>query len=381
MGALPWAALLLLTLIGRERLSKLKRWCKPLPPNPPPVTVLVPAKDEGPGIARCIEAILAQDYPSINVIAINDRSKDDTGKALDEIAARDSRVTVVHIQPGGLPDGWLGKCHALYVGSRRATSPWLLFVDSDVTLQPNALSTALSLCLRRQYDALSLLTQLECDTFLERLMLPPLAAAWTVMHKVSQTNDDNRPDVATANGQFFLIRRDAYEAVGGHETVKDQITEDVELMRALKSSEYRVRFFFGEHLASTRMHSNLHQMFNGWSRIYSGTSRRSPWRILGVIWFILTGVFTAYLALAWSVWRLSAAHDPEWFWLAFMHLGFMTFCLALIYQWGGSRMRYAVMAPVAGSIMLGILIYALRKCQTGQIIWRDTVFAAKPQRG
>jgi hypothetical protein len=122
-------------------------------------------------------------------------------------------------------------------------------------------------------------------------------------------------------------------------------------------------------------------MFNGWARIYSGTSRRSPWRILAVMWFITTSIFTAYVALAWSVWRLSVAREPEWFWLTFVHIGLMSFCLALIYYWGGSHRRYAALAPIAGGIMLGILAYALRKCQTGQITWRDTVFAAKPQRG
>ena len=98
-------------------------------------------------------------------------------------------------------------------------------------------------------------------------MLPLLGGAWTMMYFVSLTNRDNSK-VAVANGQFFLIRKEAYEKVGGHEAVRNQITEDVELMRLLKGEEFKVRFLLGGHLASTRMHANLKQMFHGWGRSF-----------------------------------------------------------------------------------------------------------------
>ncbi|HVT88013.1 MAG TPA: glycosyltransferase family A protein [Tepidisphaeraceae bacterium] len=376
IGPLAWGLLFIGTLLGRQRMSRLSRWRRKLPDNPPSVSILIPAKDEGPGINRCIEAVLAQDHPKFDVITIDDRSTDDTGQILDGIAARDPRVKAVHIPLDGLPPGWLGKCHALHVGARQAAGDWLFFVDSDVTLDPNALSSALSICLGRQYDALSILTRLECHSSLERFMLPPLAAAWAIMHAVSLTNQDSRPDRAAANGQFFLIRRDAYEKVGGHEAVKDQITEDVEMMRLLKSHEYRVRLFSGAHLAATRMHSNLKQMFNGWARIYSGTPRRKPWRILWVIFFLATAVFSLYPAIGWGIYKLASQHDPRWIYACASHFILMTGYLAFIYHWsGGSKIRYALMIPVTATIMIAILLYSLRKCQTGKIVWRDTVFA------
>src|SRR5450432_2196410 len=149
------------------------------------------------------------DYPQFDVIAIDDRSTDETGKILDEIAAANPRLRVIHVHD--LPAGWLGKSHALHVGTREVKSDWLLFVDSDVTLEKNALSATLSLAIKRKYDALSILTRLECHRFIERLLLPPLAGAWGVMHTISLTNEDSRKTIAAANGQFFLIRRDVYE--------------------------------------------------------------------------------------------------------------------------------------------------------------------------
>lgn len=370
LGPATWIVMFLGMYSGRARLGRLLAWRKTPGDDRPPVTILVPAKDEGAGIRCCLDAVLAQDYGNFDVIAINDRSKDDTGPILEQIAASDPRLKVVHIASGGLPPGWLGKCNALHVGTRHATGQWLFFVDSDVVLAPDALSKAMSISVERKYDALSILTRLECNSFLERLMLPLLAGAWTIMHFVSLTNEDSRKTRAEANGQFFLIRRSAYESVGGHASVKDQITEDVELMRLLKASDFRVRLYLGAHLASTHMHSNLRQMFHGWARIYSGTARRRPWRILYAMWFVLTSGFSVYPALIYGL------TNPPWLAAASAHFVLMTLYLMLVYRWSGNPVRYALLAPISSAVMLAIFVFSLRKCWTGQITWRDTTFSA-----
>jgi cellulose synthase/poly-beta-1,6-N-acetylglucosamine synthase-like glycosyltransferase len=378
-GPLQWLLMLYGALTGRIRMGRLLSWNTPLPPNAPHVTILIPAKDEGEGIRKCLDAVLAQDYPHFDVITIDDRSSDNTGSILDEIDANDARVTSMHIPPGGLPEGWLGKCNALTVGTQNAKGEWFFFVDSDVTLDPNALSAAMSMMLARNYDALSILTRLECHSFLERLMLPVLATAWAVMHVISWTNEDTRTDNAAANGQFFLIRRSAYESVGGHESVKDQITEDVELMRRLKASHHTVRLFMGAHLAATRMHSNLRQMFNGWARIYSGTARRRPWRIMGAMLFILTSILSLYPALGWGIYLAATGSSFLWLAAAVAHFVLMSLYLTIAYRWSGVAIRYGLLVPISSSIMLAILAYSLRKCQTGRITWRDTDYAAPHQ--
>src|SRR5439155_3810745 len=138
---------------------------------------------------------------------------------------------------------------------------WLLFVDSDVKVEPDVLSAVLSLALGRGYDAVSLMTRLECHGFWETLILPLCAASVGAISLMSLTNDDNRKTIAFANGQFFLIKRSAYETVGGHACVRDNITEDVGLMRILKQAGFRTRLFFERDFASTRMHTTLRQMF------------------------------------------------------------------------------------------------------------------------
>jgi glycosyltransferase involved in cell wall biosynthesis len=286
LGPLAWLGMLVGFELAKSRMNRLKRPAPPPPQDPPRVTILIPAKDEAERIAGCIERTLAQDYPNFEILVVDDRSTDRTGVILDEIAADTGKLRVLHIPIGDLPPGWLGKCHALAQAAKLATGSWLFFVDSDVSLEPDALKVALAVALQRKYDALSILTRLDCPTFLERLILPVVAGAWTVMNMTSNTNDD-KSKIAAANGQFFLIRREAYEKVGGHEGVRNYIVEDVELMRHLKSAGFVTRLQMGKHLASTRMHVNLSQMFHGWGRIYSGTNHRSPWRILAAMIFVI----------------------------------------------------------------------------------------------
>lgn len=379
LGPGAWALLHLGLALGRSRMTRLRRSRATLPEPAPSVAVLIPAKDEADGIEACVSRVLDLDYPRLDVVVVNDRSKDDTGRILDELAARQApgdlrRLRVVHIPQDGLPAGWLGKCHALYAGTRGLDSEWLLLVDSDVTVEPQALSRVLALAEQRKYDAVTLLTRLECRGFWERLILPLAAGIWAILFTISLTNEDRRKHVAYANGQFFLIRRRAYEAVGGHEAVKDQIVEDVELMKRLKAAGFKVRFFLGSELASTRMHATFRQMFHGWGRIYSGTARRKTPRLIAAMAFLLFSGLTVYPALAWGVVEL--LRWEEWRWLAasLVHAVLLTLHLLRVYYESGNRKRYALLFPLSGPVMVAILAFALRMCRTGRVNWRDTIF-------
>jgi len=353
-------------------MNRLHGVIEPLPESPPAVTVLIPAKDEGDGVRECIERVLALDYANFNVIVINDRSTDQTGRIMDDLAAaHPDRLRVIHIPPGGLPAGWLGKCNALHIATRQVTAPWLLLVDSDVNVEPAALSTLLAVASARNYDAASIMTRLECLDFRERLVLPIAAATVGGMTLMSYTNEDKKKRIAFANGQFFLIRRDAYESVGGHQAVKDNITEDVALARLLKQNDFRVRLYHGRNLASTRMHSTWKQMFNGWARIYSGVCNRNPGRIMLATLVIASGL-AAYPAL------IAGLGLPDWRWttLAVAHLLLLTVVFAVIYRLSGNPRRYALLFPLAAPILIALFVNAIRACFTGKIAWRGTSYTA-----
>lgn len=370
IGPLPWLLLVAAMFLGRSRMMRLKTESHPLPDPPPHVTVIVPAKEEGAAIATCIRHVLALDYPSFDVIAVNDRSSDDTGAILDALARESpGKLRVLHIQQ--LPDGWLGKSHALHVATHDARGEWLLFVDSDVVVEPNSLRDTLAMSAQRKYDALSILTRLECHTILERSILPLVAGAWSITFAISLTNDDELKQSAAANGQFFLFRRDTYDSIGGHAAVRDQIVEDVELARLLKSSGKRVRFLFGNHLAATRMHSTWQQMLNGWARIFSGTARRRPPRIIAALLFVLIAGFSLFPALAYGI--------VDWHWLivSLVHAGLTAFVVGMIYRGAQVPYRYVLFFPISAAALAIFLGYALRLCRTGRINWRGAQFTLR----
>jgi cellulose synthase/poly-beta-1,6-N-acetylglucosamine synthase-like glycosyltransferase len=368
LGPGLWALFALLMALAYGRMNRLKRPATAMAQSPS-VAILIPAKDEGDGIRGCLQSVLAQDYPNFSIICINDRSTDNTGAIMDELAASTGgKVQVIHVPAGGLPPGWLGKCHALWTAAKNTTADWILFVDSDVTVATDALSCALALAVNREYDAVSIMTKLDCDGFLEHLVLPLAAASVSAMCAISLTNDDNRKP-AFANGQFFLIKRSAYEAVGGHESVKDHITEDVALMRILKARGFRTRLYMGRKFASTRMHSTYRQMLHGWGRIYSGVSSRKPWRILGAILVVLNAL-SAWIMLPIAL----MLRQKELLALAGLHWLIATSAIAVFYHWSGNPKRYALLFPLAAGVLLSLYAYALKMCATGKVAWRGTSY-------
>lgn len=371
-GPVAVGVTLYLILIGRERMLKLVKSRAELPSDAPKVSILIPAKDEAFEIRTCIERVQQQDYPDFEVIAINDRSADATGALLDDFASLQfaascrNTLKIVHVE--ALPDGWLGKCHALHEGIKHATGDWLLFVDSDVRLEPDALRKALALAVERNYDALSILTTIRCEIFWERLLLPPLAGVWASMFAIDQTNEDSETDKAAANGQFFLIRASAYHAVGGHERVKRQIVEDVELMRALKAAGHKVRFLAGGHLAATRMHTTLRHVFHGWARIYAGSARGSVWPMVRGVLVLLISWLSVYGGLIVA----SITRDEWWLGASVLHWALLTVVISLVYRWSGNRARYAVLFPLTGAMLLAILIFSIRRAISGKVDWRGS---------
>ncbi len=370
VGPVLWTGLWVGLFLARSRMNRLDRRFEA--PDPAPrVSVVIPAKDEGAGIRNCLQSVLEQRYSAFTVIAANDRSEDETGDVMDEVARNSAgSVRVVHIDH--LPPGWLGKCHALHVATRSIVDdPWLLFVDSDVELKSDAIARAVGVAEARGYDALSILTDLRTGSTIERIVLPLAAATWATMNTVSMTNRDESRDQAYANGQFFLIRRTAYEQVGGHEAVKAEIVEDCALMSELKRAGFKVRLLLGQELARTRMHTSWAQMKSGWARIYAGTSKHRTPRIYAAIGVLLL-TLTMYPAMVWGIIHLARSGDARWLIAAGAHFLLVTAHSSLIQVWTGGRWWQAMAFPASAAATIALLWQGLRRCWGAEIDWRGT---------
>jgi glycosyltransferase involved in cell wall biosynthesis len=376
VGPVFWILFAIGTASSRRRMILATKTSSLFPSPPPSVTIIVPAKDEEGRIAQCLQSVLAQDYPDFRLLAVDDRSVDRTGKIMDEIAAGDSRAAVLHITD--LPAGWTGKNNALHQAVGQVSAPWLLFIDSDVVLEPQALSQTLHAAVGRRYHMLSLILKSETLGFWESLLVPLASAAFGSAYMMGLSNSESN-NYYFGNGQFMLFRRDIYDQIGGHEAVKSQYNEDMALARIMKGSGLRPRIFWGIHLGSVRMYDSLASIMRGWSRIFFGSSSGSPWRILTLIGIIVFGCFPLFAAVAWGVYR--AIHPavfpgaPAWFVAAGVHCALMLILIAVIYRWMGNRARYAPTFFVTVWFLLAVLARALWMCLTRRVDWRGTSYS------
>jgi chlorobactene glucosyltransferase len=233
----------------------------------PSLTVIVPARNESSAIERCLRGLLKQNYPSLEIVLVNDGSQDDTVVIACRVAADDSRLTILDATP--TPEGWKGKTNACWQGAQAAKGEWLCFIDADTTpLSPASLQSAVLFSLERSLDLLSCQPFQELGTFWERIIYPTGFLLLLLSLDIPAINDPRKRDAA-ANGQFILIRRAVYQAVEGHanEHVRAKFVEDIALAKVVKGKGYKIALAQGDTIVSTRMYVGLKAMWAGFSRI------------------------------------------------------------------------------------------------------------------
>jgi len=225
----------------------------------PDVSVIVPARNEEACLAACLESLASQRDVSFEIIVVDDGSTDRTAviaRSFDGVKLIDAAL---------LPSGWSGKSNAVYTGAQQARGPWLLFTDADTVHSPGSLARALEEAKRHGAEMLSYSPEQELHGFVERAVMPVIFAELASAYKPREVSDPSSPSAA-ANGQYLLITRAAYDAVGGHASIATCLLEDVELARAVKRSGRRIRFRFGGDAVRTRMYRSFTQLVEGWTK-------------------------------------------------------------------------------------------------------------------
>ncbi len=248
----------------------------------PVVSTIVPARDEEENIARCIES-LANQGPIGEIIVVNDQSTDRTAQILAGLAARDDRVRV--IDSYDLPEGWVGKNYALSLGAAEAHGEWLLFTDADAIHLPDSTARALELAEQSEAALVSFSPEQETHIWWERAMIPFIFSRLSDKFRYSKINDPNSP-AAAANGQYLMIRRDAYDAIGGHRAIAGEVLEDVEIAKRVKAAGFQIYFAPGAGIARVRMYSTFGAMWQGWVKnlypLMAGSPGRVAWELATV---------------------------------------------------------------------------------------------------
>ncbi len=234
LAALGWAWLGVQGLRTQRHLDRLPEVAAEPPPGGwPRLSVVVPCRDEAPRVEAAVRSLLSQDYPDLEVVAVDDRSTDGTGEILDRLAGESPRLAVVHV--AALPEGWLGKNHACHVGAARSAGRWLLFTDGDVVQAPGSLRRAVAYAERHRLGHLVALPRLVAHGFWERGFV---AAFATMAYAVFRPWQLRRPGTGAfiGVGAFNLVRRDGWLAAGGHERLRLEVVDDVKLGVLLRRS-------------------------------------------------------------------------------------------------------------------------------------------------
>jgi Glycosyl transferase family 2 len=235
---------------------------RPAPGTPPPgVSVLVPARDEAKVIGRLAAAVLANRDVDLELVVLDDDSRDETARIITALAAEDPRVRLVRGQP--LPAGWCGKQHACWQLAQAARHDILLFLDADVTLEPDAVARTVAFLDTRGIDLASGFPRQETGCLLDWLLLPLIHFVLLGYLPLAIARSDNRPGLAAGCGQLFVTRREAYLRSGGHAAIKASLHDGIKLPRAYRAAGLSTDLFDAGDLARCRMYGTNREVVRG----------------------------------------------------------------------------------------------------------------------
>ena len=302
LAAIASSAGLLILQIGLWRVfavaPQLKAQTFDSPPPETSLTVVIPAYNEAVNIGACLQSVLDSTSPCTawSVLVVDDASTDATAEIALRAASDRSEICSV-LQAGPRPAGerWVGKNWACSRAMEQVTSEWVLFIDADVRLSPDALRRALVQAIEEKADLFSLAPRLECGCLAEWMVQPIMASLLGLGFPIEATNDPDS-DVAFAAGPFMLFSSQAYAAIGGHRQLAAEVVEDLALARRIKSSGYRLVYQLGLDAVMLRMYQDLPALWEGWTKNWLIGLDRDVLRALGA-----SGVVLQMFTLPWLV--------------------------------------------------------------------------------
>jgi chlorobactene glucosyltransferase len=329
--ALPWLALVVVGPLALRRRLRITSFA-PLPaPSSPLVSVVVPARNEAVNISACVTSLLNTQYPNLEIVVVDDGSTDGTGDIVRILAEHaGGRLQLVEGAP--LPQGWLGKPWACWQGFSRTQGELVLFTDADTRHDDALLGHAVSALEGSGAAMVTVLPRQLMISFWERLILPHV---FTVLfmryHDLARVNRSRNPADVIANGQFILVRRADYLAIGGHEALRREVVEDQRLAQLLVRSGRRMFAAHAHDIMDTRMYRDLPGIVEGWSKNLALGSRAAapswispaiPWLIAAYVllaWVfppaaLVAGTFTGAVTGAFLAWSIMATAAGLLFW-------------------------------------------------------------------
>ena len=336
----------------------------------PRVSILVAARDEAAKLPEALPTLLAQDYPRYEVIVVDDRSRDATREILDEFSRADKKLKVLHLTD--LPNGWLGKPHALATAYGEATGDWLVFADADVRFAPDLLRRALALVLQRRWDHLTLLGTMDLTGFWEKAVISYFGLGFTLGVEPWRASDP-RSRRYLGMGYFQLLRRAAYEAIGTHRRLAMEIVDDMKLGKLVKLGGFRSGVAAANDRIRMRWYEGLRNIVRGTTKNVFAFDDYSIRRVVERVLAVLAVSLLPFVALLLSsgLTRILAAVS--------VIIG------VALHAWCARTARvswfYGFTHPIGACILCYLLLRGtVVTVRRGGVVWRDTFYSLKDLR-
>ena len=328
----------------------------------PMVSICVPARNEERDIGTCLESLLKQDYPHVEVIAVDDNSEDTTADIIMELAERNENLRFV--SGDILPEGWLGKPFALYQAVRHAKGEYLLFTDADPVFESNAVTSAVYRIQHDNLDALTLMPGAVFGSFWEKAVQPVIFAFIAGLTRFCKINDQDSKK-AMGIGAFLMFRRSAYEKIGGHEKVKDCVVEDIALAKCVKREGLKFLIADGKKVLSIRMYHSLREIWIGWRKNFFFALKKSVFWTFYYIFIILGFQCGTYLIFFFNL----ILGEP-WVWMAISALSSTLVWVTGVKLCDDLKLNSlnAIWFPLGSVIMVAIMLNSM----TQSLYWRAT---------
>lgn len=341
------------------------------------VSIIVPARNEAANLPTLLDSLLASDYSPLEILVVDDRSTDATADITDAYAQRDPRVRLV---PGEiLPAGWYGKPWACLQGYRASAGELLLFTDADTCHAPDLLAHAVGALGQQRADLVSVLPRLVCGSFWERAVMPLMFATLGFRFHPHTVNRARHAREMIANGQFILVTREGYEAVGTHAVVRHEVAEDLVLAQAFFRARRRWYLAYALDLLETRMYTGLEDLITGWTKnVYVG-GRRSypdePVRRAMVPALFLVNALYWLLPPALLLLAALGAVSPAWLPPAAVATGLCVAFWALFDAGFGVPPLYALTYPLGQAVVAWIFLRSTLRGER-RIEWRGRIYGS-----
>jgi chlorobactene glucosyltransferase len=327
----------------------------------PHVCIVVPAHNESMVIAALAESLRTQRYDNFSVVFVLDRCTDTTEQILRELVGDDDRFEIVILDT--CPSGWSGKSHAAWCGVTQShhaqDAQMLLFTDADTTFHPECLRASVALQQQRQLGMLSLLSTLTNTRWFEWIAQPVAATELLRQNRLDRVNAQGNPK-AFANGQFMLFTREAYEAIGGHESVHDALLEDILFAHNLKAVAIQFGVLRADSLVRCQMYRDWRSFWNGWKRIFTEAAGHRSWylsrvslKLFGIGFLLpLSAVAALVLGIA-GIGEVTALLTTT----GLLGVSGWLICTGLLWRLQGAPLWTVPLAPL-GTVLIALLLRA-----------------------